>query len=868
MSGPSSVRAFKCQLTPRLKSPLPRLPVNHVPRPRLSRALLASECRLTLLSAPAGFGKSVLLNECARQAPAGTRLVWLDLSGRALTLAELLARLAAALQQTPGAGEPYDELCNLLSRLEQPLWIVLDDYPRQPCAVLDECLDRLLGQALPGLRWWISGRRRPDWNLPRLLLQDDLLELDAYALALQEEELLRLLDELGLELPTELCARLLHDYEGWLAGISLLLLKADVPSLRERLGAGTPVLQDYIGREVLSDLPAMLSRALLVLAHMPRFSTALCEQLLEECGGEILGELRSRQLVIHGLDSRGEWCRLWRPLALILKQLPGGMPAPTQAHLRACQWFYQRGEVRDAVEHALWAEQPEVAASYLQCFGHGQLLVGHSVTQFLHWRDELPSHLFASTPRLITLLGWALIICARLDEVDQCMASLANFLPQADARRQHQLLAQWQAVQGVLQRQRGQPSARQHCLEALEVLSTTSWSQRVLCYQALAQQALALGELDEARRCSDAGLKLARLKGSLVFEGLLNVDQLHLLAMRGEFEHGVELAEQALQQVSMALRQGPVLARLRLLHGSLLASQGRTEEAYAAYRAGLQEAEVCEDAYLLFGYLGLAELAAVTGDHDQAFQLLREAERQMQWLQVSEERYRGVLQLADGALCLRRGDGQAAREILQPLFERYDSQDLLAPSGFYDLLPRLRHYLALVDLRQGLLEPALEALVALRDESLRRDHLALACECRFSLVEALLASSRESEAEQELRSALSEAQRLQLFRPLQELYQRQPGLLMRHATPDQRLRLQQEHAPDEMPVKDSVALLSARELEVLTLIAQGRSNLEIAERLFISLHTVKTHARRINGKLKVERRTQAVAQAKALGLLD
>jgi ATP/maltotriose-dependent transcriptional regulator MalT len=60
--------------------------------------------------------------------------------------------------------------------------------------------------------------------------------------------------------------------------------------------------------------------------------------------------------------------------------------------------------------------------------------------------------------------------------------------------------------------------------------------------------------------------------------------------------------------------------------------------------------------------------------------------------------------------------------------------------------------------------------------------------------------------------------------------------------------------------------LSKRELEVLQLIAQGNSNQQIADVLFISLHTVKTHARRINGKLGVERRTQAVAKAKLLGV--
>ena len=69
------------------------------------------------------------------------------------------------------------------------------------------------------------------------------------------------------------------------------------------------------------------------------------------------------------------------------------------------------------------------------------------------------------------------------------------------------------------------------------------------------------------------------------------------------------------------------------------------------------------------------------------------------------------------------------------------------------------------------------------------------------------------------------------------------------------------------PLDAASGPLSQRELEVLGLIAQGSSNQEIAERLFISLHTVKTHARRINGKLGVKRRTQAVAHAKRLGLM-
>jgi LuxR family maltose regulon positive regulatory protein len=61
--------------------------------------------------------------------------------------------------------------------------------------------------------------------------------------------------------------------------------------------------------------------------------------------------------------------------------------------------------------------------------------------------------------------------------------------------------------------------------------------------------------------------------------------------------------------------------------------------------------------------------------------------------------------------------------------------------------------------------------------------------------------------------------------------------------------------------------LSQRELEVLHLMAQGLSNQEICERLFLALDTVKGHNRKIFGKLQVQRRTEAVARARELGLL-
>lgn len=865
--------AFSAEAPARLPvTSLPRVPPIHVPRPRLTDALLGADCRLRLICAPAGFGKSVLMNECARQVPSGTRLVWLDLGGRFCSPQELYTGLCMALAVVPSAGSDIQHcLVALLEDWDQPLWIMLDDYPREATPELDACLDMLLELSPDSLGWWVSSRRQPAWKLPRLLLQGDLFELEAAALALTSDELRQLLQLHRLELAQDSFQQLLAGSEGWLAGVCLILLNADEQALRERLVAGTQLLRDYVQREVLEGQSEDIRLALFALARIPRFSAQLCDHILEGAGSETLELLKTCQLFIRQVDNCGEWFRLWRPLALMLQRMSGSLPS-TQTHLRACQWFAARGEMREAVEHALWAGQPEVAANYLQRYGQEQLLIGDNVSLFLKWRSELPQDLFASTTRLIVLHSWALVICARLDEVDECLADLAKFFPQPDARRQAQLLAQWQALRGFVARLRGEPEARDHCLQALEVLSDHAWAQRVLCYQVLSQQAMAENELEQAQQYNAEGMKLARLKGSLLYEAMLSVDRVQLLEITGEFERAIGVLDETLLALRDSVRHSPIIGRLKLLQGHLLAYQGLDEAAREAYHQGRIETETCGDSYVFFSYVGLAELAARNQEFPVAYHWLREAERLTQWRHVPEARFRGILSLITALTWLHQGKLKKARAALVDVLESYENQAYLAPSGFYELLPRVQRCLAVVDLLAGRASQAVTTLQALIEQNLQTQRLGLACECRFTLAEALQQCGRHAEAEQELRKALVEAARQQLTKPLLELQQRQPQWLAKVLPASkgeslgERLRQFQRESDDPLSAGDEV-VLSNRELTVLRLIAQGCSNQEIAEQLFISLHTVKTHARRINTKLGVARRTQAVARAKALGWL-
>ena len=851
---------------------IPRLPPLHIPRPRLVDALLEARCRLRLICAPAGFGKSVLMNECARMVPADTHLVWLDLGGRAFSAEALCSQLRRVLSGTTSeSGDVQQDLINLLNDFPRPLWIMLDDYPREVTAPFDACLDLLIERGPESVSWWVSSRRQPAWKLPRLLLQGDLFELEAEVLALTAGELRLLLKAHRLELADDTFKQLLAGSEGWLAGVSLLLLNADEQAVRERLIAGTSLLRDYVQREVLEGQSEEICRALFALARMPRFSSQLCEHVLDGIGNDLLDVLKTSQLFIRQTDNCGEWYRLWRPLALMLQRMPG-VASPTQTHLRACQWFANRGEMREAVEHALWAGQPEVAANFLQRYGQEQLLIGDNVSHFMKWRSELPQDLFNSTTRLIVLHGWALIISARLDEVDDCLSDLAKFFPQPDARRQAQLLAQWQALRGFLARLRGEPEARDYCLQALEVLSDHAWAQRVLCYQALSQQAIAESQLELAQHYNSEGMKLARLKGSVLYEAMLSIDRIQLLEITGEFERAVGVLEESLMVLRDGVGHSPIIGRLKLLRGHLLAYQGLDEPAREAFQQGRVETETCGDSYVFFGYAGLAELAARNQEFPTAYHWLREAERLAQWRHVPEARFRGILPLITGLTWLHQGQLKKARAVFIQVLELYAGHTYIAPSGFYELLPRVQRYLAVIDLLSDRGALAIDTLRELIEQNLRSQRLGLACECRFTLAEALQMDGQHDEAELELRKALGEAAKQHLVKPLYELQHRQPQWLARMlpAGKGESLRdrlLQFEREPEESAAPGDEAILSNRELTVLRLIAQGCSNQEIAEQLFISLHTVKTHARRINTKLGVARRTQAVARAKALAWL-
>ncbi|WP_439859486.1 LuxR C-terminal-related transcriptional regulator [Pseudomonas sp. MBLB4136] len=890
----------------------PPLPAGHVLRPRLCERLAEGlPGRLLLVSAPAGFGKSSLAIEFCERLPEQWQSLWFGLSRRDSEPGRFLERLLSGLQQLfPGLGRDalgllrlrqrhqpfaYEEwldglLDELALRLDpaSPVLLVLDDYHLAQGAVLDRCLQFFLNHLPAGLLLLVTSRVRPDWHLARLRLSRQLLELQEQDLRLTDEEACELLAGQGVELAKDERADLLQRSEGWVAGLRLWLLAADEACAADgslpRPHGAAGLIRDYLLEEVIERQPAEVQAFLYDTARQERFCAELCDAIRESHdSASILAHLQAHQVFLVPLDEQGRWFRYHHLFSDLLRARPAGglSSAPASAHLRACRWFSAQGMLDEAIEQALRGGQPDVAANLVQSLSEEQLLAEQNVVTLLRWKMDLPDSLLASTPRLIVLYSWALAMACQLDAAEELVGQMSRFLPAPSATEQQNLLAQVQALLGMIARGRGESLvAQRHCTEALAGLPAERYGQRLMCLSTLANLAVVQGDLWCARGLNREALELAQRVGNPLFEALAHYDRARVLQARGEVLRALDEVRQGLERLRGLSQQRlyAVRARLTLYEGYLLSLRLQPQLARQRLAAGIAEARACRDVSLLIGHCVLASLEGREGALTDAFARLAEAERLMHIWDVPPIYYLAMITLTKCELWLRQGQTEVADAWLVRLAEAYSGEQAAAAAPEFN--PQLALY---IELQQAVLERSLgesaaaeRRLRALSQRVQATGGQLLGLYAQVQLAALHHVDGRERDAQQQLTIALQLAAGGALS-AFNELLTQQPDwlraqLLAQPESPQRDALLAQ--LPAAQAVASSVdqgaavESLSARELAVLQLIAQGCSNQQISDSLFISLHTVKTHARHINSKLGVERRTQAVARAKHLGLLS
>jgi LuxR family maltose regulon positive regulatory protein len=873
-----------------------------VSRPRLVERLDEGSregSKLTLLSAPAGYGKTTLVGEWIAHCGLRPHAAWLSLDQSDNDPARFWTYVAAALRtveedieeipqsafRSSHASSVESALTHLLNQLAGkpgPFVLILDDYHEVDAPAIHDALSFLLENQPPQMHMVIATRADPPLPIPRLRGRGQLVELYQSDLRFTSEEAAEFLNQaMGLDLPAEDVAALERRTEGWIAGLQMVAVsmrgRDDTGGFVRAFTGSHRYILDYLGGEVLRQQPEDIREFLLQTSILDRLCAPLCNAVVEdtvldgEAGGSqaVLESMESNNLFVVALDDERRWYRYHRLFADLLRQRVRRerRELVTELHRRASAWHEENGPISEAVNHAVAGRDFERVASLVEQSAWPMLTRGE-MTTLLGWLDAMPEGAVRARPRLGILRAWALALTSQLDEADSYLSDVDVGYGRGEV----------DAVRGYIAHHRGQSAqAIEQCQRALELLPEADWFSRGFAAVILGTAPLSKGDAATASRALTRAVRIGREAGQTPLT-------LIAMTMLGEGQEAQGLLHQAIQTHREALRlaseystepmpfagmayvglAGPLYERNDLDEAMRCAKKGLV----LSKRAG--SVDTIEDAYF-----NLALLHHARGNRDAALESIQELENVAQrrghsawmaktramrsWWLLEQGNVTVALRFAEESSLRAAGGSDYVREYPEMARARVLLAQAVSRGGARSDEPRQASR-SLADLLQGA-----EAVGRMKSAVKILALQALAFQTQGDAEQALSALERAlslAEPEGYVRTFIDEGE------PMARLLRL---ALSRGIAPDYVARLLAalgEEAELAFPTMESlVEPLTERELDVLRLIVAGLSNPEIAEELFIAVSTVKSHVNHIYGKLGVTSRTQAVVKAQELGLL-
>jgi LuxR family maltose regulon positive regulatory protein len=856
--------------------------------------------KLTLVSAPAGFGKTSLLNKWLKsREEVESSVAWLSLDEGDNDPTRFLSYLVVALRRSideefgegvlaalrspenPRFDALIGTLINEMADLSEEIDIILDDYNLVDSESVHGIVTFLLEHLPENAHLVIASRVDPPLPLSRLRARGQMVEIGAAELAFTQEEALAFLrGVMNLDLSAEEVATLEEITEGWIAGLQLAALsmrdRQDVSGFIESFSGSHRDVLDFLAEEVLERQPNHVREFLLKTSILDSLTGPLCDALTGRSDGdEVLERLERENLFIVALDDERIWYRYHRLFADFLRgRLIRESPEFVgELHLNASDWNEHNGGTHSAIEHALSAGDHERAARLMEQ-GVGQSWYQGEVVTLLGWLEKLPEEVMRGRPLLLVWYAAALMLVGRSDGVESLLDEADRAIGGNSGEAGHwQLRATAAAVRSLYAQRSGEASeAVEYARRALALLPEDNLEPRPFAAITLAEAYRAAGDGEAAISTFAAAGDLGRLAGHDYVALSAMAAQAHLELANGCLRKADDVLRRALD---FAAERGnellPAVGSVRIGMGELLyewdeldaASRHLTEGVDLAARTG--DVEI-----LMWGYIALSAVRQAKGDTGGAFAAAQSAERVAQSSGMEESTFDAAVWKA--RLYLMGGD----------LVSASAEQERVVATGEVRPFSRALERLTLARLLIARNEPG-EALHVLDrlEETTKTVGRMIEILALKSL--ALWAGNKKERAVRTLEKALALAEPEGYVRTFVDEGPPMAEILLATIEGRRRDRLDppvSAHYPrkllaalerDGMGTASPEAALpeppSERELEVLTLVAAGKSNRRIAEELFVSVGTVKTHINNLYRKLDAHSRTQAVARARELKLL-
>jgi len=877
----------------------PQISSKYIRRQRLYAQLdttLNNYRKLLLVCAPAGYGKTTLVIDWLKQK--NLRYGWVALENSENDLASFLTYFSRALKNIePGCEEAIIELLQLpqippiegiasilvqqISSIPTPFALVLDDYHIIQNKTIHHLIQFLLDHAPEGFNLIITTREDPPMALPRLRVRDQITEIRAQDLGFTHEEASDFFNAyLATPLKPEWVETLENRTEGWVAGLQLAALSlantSNIEDFIHAFSGSHRYVIDYLIDEVLSHLPKDYYEFLLNTCILNRFNASLCDFVTQQSNSaEIITALEQSNLFIIGLDSNREWYRYHQLFSDFLKSEIQPTARKT-LHARAAHWFESSGDLPSAIHHALAAEDHEFAILLINKIAPDLFSQGR-IAGLLTWIERLPESMITSNLEMKIFRAWAWFLTGQVEKTNATLNELVTSKIQLPENLAGNLLS----LQAILADFNHAENTLELSRNALDHLNFEVPFFRFAAMFPLGHSLHQIGDTDLSNQIFKEIIQLAEKTSQPFMKMLALLNLAYNLNEQGHRLESMKLIQDAQNEFLDPSGNPQMISKLlETPLGVFKFEGGQLREAIPHLEKGI---DICQRLALnsVLGGDGERSMALAhyfLGDHETAQQILQNLIKasihlpRVSFLARNEQcnLFLKSGRLSEAGLWLQSSDVQNIK--------------LPAPNGEVRLLTQARYYLLSNELAQ-----AEVTLFELRKflESHHRNYRLISC---LILLAQLYDKRQETQnANELLRSAVNIAAQgmyvfpflmdsspavVELLRQIRdekpEFIKQVLHILAEIGSTDSTLDQDQVELKANISAESEVELfepLSDREIEILQLIARGLSNQQIAERLFISIGTVKWHTNNVFNKLGVRNRIQAVACAQELGLI-